>query len=190
MANSTKIKFAEWTNPFTSSMMVLSPPATDLMILLASLCGYSLDSLSIICLTSICWEITHNCCSSNSNTIISTMKNNYYLIRVFWFVRVQSVYYWNIKLKLSETRITKRNTDFGVKSRLLLWAAAVCWVVLWNWRTERRIHHQQVLQPLVFVISGATLQVRHTLTSATMKIQSQVVTIKSTAAPTKSTKNQ
>lgn len=26
-------------------MMVFSPPATDLMILLASLCGYSLDSL-------------------------------------------------------------------------------------------------------------------------------------------------
>lgn len=65
--------------------------------------------------------------------------------------------------------------------------------VRWCRETEgqrEHVHHPQVLQPLVCVISGATQQVRYTLTSATMKIQSQVVTIKSTAALTKYIKNQ
>lgn len=52
------------------------------------------------------------------------------------------------------------------------------------------LHHQQVLQPLVCVISGATQQVSYALTVATMKMQSQVVTIKSTAALTDWTERQ
>lgn len=55
---------------------------------------------------------------------------------------------------------------------------------------REHVHHQQVLQPLVCVITGATQQVRYTLTLSTMKLQSQVVTIKSTAALTKHIKNQ
>lgn len=94
-------------------------------------------------------------------------------------------------MKLRETRITKTNTDFNVRKAGSYYEQlpSVGWCCESEGQRER-VHHQQVLQTLVCVISGATQQVRYTLTLATVKIQSQVVTIKSPAALTKHMKNQ